>query len=109
VSEPDVILLNHCATQEPTLQMCISEDRNKRCSTSAKDISSFPVGAKISKTCGPWGDYSLLFNSVFVIERKIYRASGALTMVLLKNVEAPHHEYMIELPFFGGWLEPSLI
>lgn len=103
--ESEIILLNHCTTQEPTAQ----EARNKRRNASSKDISCYATGTKISKTCGPWGDFSLLLNSEFIIERKIYRASGVLTMVLLKNVEAPHREYMIEAPLFDGWLDLSVI
>lgn len=30
-------------------------------------------------------------------------------MVLLKNVETPHREYMIEAPLFDGWLDLSVI
>lgn len=72
----------------------------------ARNIRSYENGSIISRHRESWGNLNVLFLTEFTIVKKIYRSKGSeLAFVLIKEVESPHREYMIEPPFFEGWLD----
>lgn len=106
--QPDMILLDPTVDQ-PSRQRNMFAAQNKERNIFSRNICSFKNGTPLLKHCAPWGEFSVLCEDSFILEKKCFGADGEVTSVVVKTRSAPKREYMLCPAFFAGWTDKATL